>query len=102
MVPSQFVEVQDYWPLRRLLRIQVDMQFHDLRSLLQLPRPDLDLDGGCNLTATSLCCNIVAGASVLFYDASPAALEARGDRSRRFRELMRDYYPWEPADDKRG
>jgi hypothetical protein len=102
LVPSEFDEVTAYPHLRRLLEIQIDMQFHDLRSLLRLPRPELDLEGGCNLTGAMLCCNVIAGASVLFYDASPAALEHRGDRGRRFRGLMTGFYPWSDDDDKRG
>ena len=80
MLPSHFAEVQGFVHLRRLLDLQVDMQFHDLRSLLQLPKPHLGLVGGCNLTATALACNIIAGASVLFYDASPKALTKRRSR----------------------
>jgi hypothetical protein len=70
MLPSAFPEVAPYEHLRRLLCIQVDMQLVDLRTLLRLPKRDFGLEGGCNLTATTLLCNIIAGASVLFFDAS--------------------------------
>jgi hypothetical protein len=101
VLPSHFQEVQPYRHLRQLLDLQIDMQFEDLRTLLQLPRREDGLRGGCNLTATALACNIVAGASVLFFEASPEALAHRGDRSRRFRAVMTGYYPWSASDGKR-
>lgn len=98
MVPSGYPEVQPYPYLRRLLEAQVDMQFRDVRVLLMLPRPDDGLDAGCNLTSALLLTAIAAGASVLLWDAHSGALDARGERSRRFRALVERHYPWS-ADD---
>ena len=39
--------------------------------------------------------NIIAGVSVCFYDASVEALSQRGDRSKRFKNLLIKYYSWE-------
>jgi hypothetical protein len=102
MLPSEFPEVADYPHLQRLLELQINMQFVDLRTLLRLPMFEHGLEGGCNLTATTLLCNIIAGASVLFWDSSPEALEKRGERGRRFKELMARHYPWSDADAIRG
>lgn len=98
MYPSDFPEVQAYPNLKALLRLQIDMQFEDLRTLLRLPMEDPPLPGGCNLATASLLFNVIAGASVLFYDSSPQALEDRRDRSRRFKGLLVDYYPWTEYD----
>ncbi len=102
MFPSQYPEVQSYPSLRRLLQAQVDMQVADLKTLLCLPRDDEGLGAGCNLTATVLAVNLAAGASVLFWRASIEALESRGDRSRRFTDLMVTMYPWSDEDSVGG
>ena len=67
---SRFAPLQEYPSLQRLVSIQLDMQLEDAKTLLQLPREDDGLPGGCNLTLASLLFNIVSGASYLFYDAS--------------------------------
>jgi hypothetical protein len=96
--PSEYPEVQPYPSLRRLLKTQVDMQVADLQTLLCLPREEDGLGAGCNLTAAVLAVNIAAGASVLFWKASIEALKRRGDRGRRFTELMVAKYPWSRQD----
>ena len=92
MLPSEFPEVQACLQLNQLLAHQVDMQFVDLRSLLELPRAEGD--GGCNFAVASVLLNIIAGSSVCFYDAKPGGLTDRGDRSRRFNGILNDFYPW--------
>jgi hypothetical protein len=99
-LPSQYPELAVRPALRGMLRRQVDMQFADLGVLLQLPREDAGLHAGMNLTATILLCNMVSGASVLFYETSLDAV--RGRRSdanprgsgQRFREVL-EFLPWE-------
>jgi hypothetical protein len=88
-------------PIHELLRRQVDPQFRDLATLLQLPRPDVGLEGGGNLTAAGLICNIISGASVLFYEASVAAVKGRTSASNqlgsgeRFRLALLCHLPWQ-------
>lgn len=94
LLPSAYPEVGDRPALRKLLRIQVDMQVTDLATLLCLPREEPGLDGGCNLTATMLATNIIAGASVLFWNSSVEALRNRGDRGKRFTDVVTVHYPW--------
>jgi hypothetical protein len=84
--------------LRRLLAIQLDMQFADLRTLLALPREEDGLAGGCNLTAASLLFNLISGSSVLFYDASTTAMADGRQSGRRFKELLARYYPFSDGD----
>jgi hypothetical protein len=94
MFPSELIDAQRYPSLKQLLEIQLDMQFVDLRTLLRLPRSDDGLNGGCNLTAASLLFSIVAGSSVLFYDASTTAMADGRQSGRRFKELLARYYPF--------
>ena len=42
--------------------------------------------------------NLIAGASVWFYDASTAGLSDRDDRGRRFRETLAAYWPWDDGE----
>jgi hypothetical protein len=98
MLPSAYPEVGPRSALRELLRVQVDMQLADLRTLLCLPRDEPGLDGGCNLTAATLAANIIAGASVLFWNSSLEELKPSRDRGKRFTGLMTAHYPWSPQD----
>lgn len=105
-LPSTYPEVVEGSELQLLLRRQVDSQFADLATLLQLPRPDLGLDGHGTLTAPGLACNVISGASVLFYEASIAAARNRKNAtnrlssSERFKRVLRGYLPWEHMGDE--
>lgn len=98
MLPSAYPEVGDRPSLRRLLEVQVDMQLADLGTLLCLPREEPGLGGGCNLTAATLAANIIAGASVLFWDSTLEALKPGPGRGKRFTGLMTAHYPWSSQD----
>lgn len=98
LLPSEYSEVRRRPAIRELLRIEVDMQFADLRTLLCLPRDEPGLGAGCNLTASTLALNIVAGASVLFWESSVDAFNERGDRGQRFKRLLEAKYPWSNED----
>jgi hypothetical protein len=94
MYPSAYPEVHKYSHLRRLLQAHVDMQFEDVRTLLMLPRGKT-LPGGCNFAAATMLFNIIAGSSVALYNTSEQALAITGDRGKRFRSLLSDFYPWD-------
>jgi hypothetical protein len=98
MDPSTWPQLAAYPAIRKVVERQIDMQFGDLRALLRLPVAEIDKDVGCNLTTATLGFNLVAGASVLFYDSHAGALTDRGDRGRRFKEVFERYYPWSPDD----
>jgi len=76
------------------------MQMDDIASMLALPRHDLGLSGGCNLALTGLLSNVVAGCSVLLFEASLDSIwgSARSDSGGRFKELLIEYYPWRDDD----
>jgi hypothetical protein len=100
LFPSRFPEGDDRPNLRRLLAEQIDMQMDDVSSMLALPRHDLGLSGGCNLALTGLLSNVIAGCSVLFFEASLDSVwgGARFDSGTRFKELLVEYYPWSERD----
>jgi hypothetical protein len=98
MNPSDLQAVQAYPHLRRLLVIQLDMQFADLHGLLRLPLKKAGISAGCNLTAAALLFNIISGSSVLFYRSSMKALKDQSGRGPRFKELLAGFYPFEPDD----
>src|SRR5829696_3590912 len=73
----------------------IDMQVADVRDMLRLPMPEVGLESGQNFAATAALVNLIAGASVWFYDASEDGLANRGDRGRRYRETLAAYWPWD-------
>lgn len=101
LLPSAYPEVQPYPELKRLLRVQVDMQFIDLATQLRLPMAAEGLMGGCNLAATIGACTVIAGASVLFYEPSLDAVQDRSSPENplrsgaRFKRVVREYFPWQ-------
>ncbi len=94
MLPSQYVEVQSYPNLKRFLEAQVDMQFSDLRTMLRLPISQAGLEAGCNFATASILFNMIAGASVCFYNASEAALRDK-KKGERFTNVLKCFYPWQ-------
>jgi hypothetical protein len=96
MKPSEYPEVQSYPSLKRLLGIQVDMQFADIKTMLQLPSDKPGLDAGCNLALANVLFSMIGGASVLFFDADLSYLKKHNPNrsSARFKGVLRKYYPW--------
>src|SRR5215211_6806236 len=101
-VPSRYPGVPEGSDLQILLRRQVDSQFVDLATLLQLPRPDLGLEGGGNLTAAGLACKLISGISVLLYESSLPAVKGNTNKTtntlgsgERFKRVLLGYLPWE-------
>jgi len=95
MLPSDYPEVAQYKNLAELLKNQVDMQFDDLRTLLRLPIAEHGLTAGCNLAVAMILFNLIAGASVCLFEASLKGLSDRKDRTRRFKEVLVHFYPWQ-------
>lgn len=93
VLPSKFPELKGPLrvSLRRLCSDHFDMQIEDVRVLLRLPKAGFP--AGCNFAATAVLFNMIAGVSVCFYEASPAAL-TNGDRGKRFKNLLIDFFPW--------
>lgn len=73
----------------------IDMQLADVRDLLRLPMADCGLGSGQNFASAAALVNVIAGASVWFYNASPTSVGERGTSAKRFRGILRDYWPWD-------
>lgn len=93
MRPSEFVEFRSFPLVHGFVRNHLDMQFNDIRTMLKLPIGSLGLDAGCNFAAASTLCNLISGISVMMYTPVNGG-KRRGDRRKRFCELMIIYYPW--------
>jgi hypothetical protein len=80
--------------LMELVRKQLEPQLTDIHAMLRLPiQGDPGLQGGCNLAIAQVLLSIVGGASVTLYE--PGALTRRGDRTRLFKAILTNHYPWQ-------
>jgi hypothetical protein len=93
--PSGVVNRGRFPKLAAFVEWGIDMQLGDVRDLLRLPMPEAGLDSGHNFSSAAVLVNLIGGASVWFYDASEEGLRNRTDRSRRYRETLERYWPWE-------
>lgn len=78
--------------VHEFLKTQVEMQFDDLRVMLQLPKGDWS--GGCNFAAANTLLNLISGFSVCLFEACTKALTERQGRGDRFKRFLETYYPW--------
>jgi hypothetical protein len=93
MLPSAFPELKgpQRASLRRLCREYFDMQIEDVRVVLRMPKAGFPAE--CNFATIAVLFNLIAGASVCFYDASPKALATPGDRGKRFKDMLITFPP---------
>jgi len=91
---STSISYADFPKLRAFVEWGIDMQLADVRDMLRLPLPDMGLDAGHNFAAATSLANLIAGASVWFFEASEQGLRDRGDRGRRYRAVLERYWPW--------
>ncbi len=94
MEAFRMVDSEKYPSVGLFLREHVEMQFADLRLMLQMPLGN-EQGPGCNYASTAVLMNLISGFSVCLYDASKAALKDRRNRGPRFKALLTKYYPWE-------
>jgi hypothetical protein len=103
MLAEQMPEFAAYPHVQAFVQGHLAMQFGDVRAMLRLPLPHEGITNGCNFPAASWLCNLVSGISVVLYNSLAATAGQPGhDRGQRFRELLRWYYPWLPAEDVKG
>src|SRR5437763_527004 len=98
MLVSQLAPAHAYPHVQGFLIALIDMQFSDVRAMLQLPRPDVGITPGCNFAITSTLCNLLSGFSTTVY--KPAALlhenHSRYGSGPAFQDLVRDFFPYTP------
>lgn len=106
--PSLYPEIRgvEFISLRRLFRDHLDMQFEDVRTMLRLPKAAVG-DAGCNFATAGVILNLISGISVCVYQArasvpakgkskaKPSSIEERGTSGRRFKGVLRNYFPWD-------
>src|SRR5947207_2833292 len=101
MLVSQLVSAQAYPHVQEFIVSLIDMQFSDVRAMLQLPLPDIGIQPGCNFAITSTLCNLLSGISTTIYrpTALPDEAQTRYDSGPAFRDLVRDFFPYTPPGD---
>ncbi|SRR5258706_11701146 len=92
MLVSQLAPATNYPRVQSFVVQVLDMQFADVRAMLQLPRPDVGIDPGCNFAIVSTLCNLISGVSSTIYK----PLSGRGS-GYAFRELVRTFFPYTPS-----
>jgi hypothetical protein len=97
MNPSEFPSVIKYRAVERFFRKHVDMQFADVRTLMNLPRPSQGLPAGCNFVAAAALANLISGFAEVLYAARPSMNGPR-QSGERLQALLKDLYPWQPGE----
>ena len=89
---SDSVDADRFPSVAKFLEKQVEVQIAELRVLLQQPL----LQGGtdCSFAAANALLNLISGLSVCLFESSCEALTNRRDRGKRFKKLLREYFPW--------
>ena len=96
MNPSQIPAVAAHPALEAFVRDRFDMQVSDVRTMMRLPKSAAGLSAGCNFASVNTLCDLIAGASVLFFRPSLADLQSNAGRGQRFRDLVKQHVPGDP------
>ena len=67
MLVSQLALAIGYPHVQGFIVSLIDMQFADVRAMLQLPRPDIGITPACNFAIVSSLCNLISGISTTIY-----------------------------------
>jgi hypothetical protein len=94
---SQIVQLSKYPHVQSFFNL-LDMHFSDVRAMLQLPRPDVGIDTGCNLALSGALCNILSGISTTVYKPAHLLHENQSEfgSGAAFQFLVRDFFPSKP------
>ncbi len=97
MLVSQIVQPLNYPQVQAFFNV-LDMHFSDARAMLQLPRPDVGIETGCNLALSTMLCNILSGISTTVYKPANLLHEVKSEcgAGAAFRGLVRDFFPYTP------
>ncbi len=94
MLASQFPEFKAYPAVHGFITNHLDMQFNDVRAMMRLPLPTVTISAGCNFAAAAALSNLISGISVVLYTSK----DPRSGSGAKFKELLRQFYPWEPGE----
>jgi hypothetical protein len=59
--------------------------------MLRLPRPEVEIQEGCNFAIAAVLMNVISGVSVVLYEPPPK----RQETGRKFMETVSGFYPWD-------
>jgi hypothetical protein len=95
---SQLAPAHGYAHVQGFLVDLLDMQFSDVRAMLQLPRPDVGITPSCNFAIVSSLCNLISGISTTIFKPPGLLHETRSGcgAARAFREFVTGFFPYTP------
>ena len=99
---SEIPEFANYKNIYGFVHDHLDMQFRDIRGMMRLPLKDLGIDGGCNFAAALAMCNMINGISRVLYQPSKKIPKSSEGSEIRFKQYLRDYFPWGSGDKREG
>ena len=103
MLPHEIQEFSSYPNVHAFLEHHVSMQFGDVRSMLRLPLPALQMTHACNFAAAGTLCGFISGISVSIYQPSKTTemKKIKGIKQKvwvgtgyAFKQLLKEFYPW--------
>lgn len=103
MLPHEIQEFSSYPNVHAFLEHHVSMQFGDVREILRLPLPALQMTHACNFAAAGTLCGFISGISVSIYQPSKTTemKKINGIKQKvwvgtgyAFKQLLKDFYPW--------
>ena len=84
---------------RTLCEERLDPLLADIHTMLQLPRSEVGLEAGCNLSCALVLCAIVAGLSDEYFRATIGpTLCDKPSYEEKFREVLARFFPWSDLD----
>lgn len=103
MLPHEIQEFSSYPEVHAFLENHVSMQFGDVREMLRLPLPALQMTHACNFAAAGMLCGLISGISVSIYQPSKTT-KIKKIKSKKqkvwvgtgyaFKQMLKDFYPW--------
>jgi hypothetical protein len=99
MLVSQLAPAVAYPRVQSFLTDVLDMQFADVRAMLQLPRPAVGITPACNFAIVSTLCNLISGISTTIFKPLKPLCEAplwNPGSGHAFQEFVRIYFPYAP------
>lgn len=96
---SEVAPCDGYPRVQQFIEQVLDMQFADVRAMLQLPRPDIGITAACNFAIVSSLCNLISGISCTIYKPTKLLHELRSKCGSRkcFENLVHEHFPYTPS-----
>jgi hypothetical protein len=111
MLPHEIPELFSYPNVRSFLERHVSMQLGDVREMLRLPLPALNMTHACNFAAAGTLCGFISGISISIYQpVTTTEMKKRNCIMQKawvgtgyaFKQLLKDFYPWGSGQNRRN